>query len=253
LFVSPIMPEFLGLREISADHQQLLLPAALTYALLAVGVLLLAYRASRATRTNASLLYLVTLVYPFVYALSALTYHVEEPRYVMALAPLLVLLGAQLLRKWRWAALALLAATFVSVGYLHRLEGVLSAARGGTPRDFGPLIRSLDRLRLDRVYAEYYVAYRLDFETRERIIAVENRFERVSFPRGRPVLPDDPVVHWEPYEAAVADAARVGFVFFRSTAAARPLGLQLVRHGYRRYPIGPLVVYAPPATAAQGR
>ena len=37
------------------------------------------------------------------------------------------------------------------------------------PRDFGPLIRTLDRLGIKRVYASYWIAYRIDYETGERI------------------------------------------------------------------------------------
>lgn len=130
---------------------------------------------------------------------------------------------------------------------------MLAHDEGAPPRDFAPLISRLDQLGLDRVYAEYYVAYRLDFETRERIIAVENRFERVTFSHGRPVLPADPVVHWQPYQAAVAAAPRVGFVFFRSTADSRPIVRQLKRHGFRSYREGSLVIYAPPARPRAAR
>ena len=251
LFVSPIMPELLGLRGTSLNHQALLLPALLTYGVFVISAALFVYGAYKTRKTDASLLYVVTLIYPFVYAISARTFHVEEPRYAVALSPLLVLLVGQILWKWRWAAVAFGAATFISVVYLHRIE-VVVARNPSPPRDLTPLISTLDRLGLDRVYAEYYVAYRLDFETRERIIAVENRFDHVTFRDGKPVLADDPVVHWEPYEADVGNASRIGFVFFRSTAASRPIVLQLKRHGFRRYLTGPLVIYAPPGPSPAG-
>ena len=46
------------------------------------------------------------------------------------------------------------------------------------PPDIGPLIRFLETHRATRVLADYWVAYRLSFESRERIIATSTGFVR---------------------------------------------------------------------------
>jgi hypothetical protein len=109
-----------------------------------------------------------------------------------------------------------------------------------------PLIATLDRLDLDRVYAPFWAAYVIDFDTRERIIAVENKFDDVSFVDGQAQLPDDPRAYSQPYQRIVK-AARHGFVFFRQGIEAVAVVPQLERHGYRRIDAGPFVVFAPPA------
>jgi hypothetical protein len=109
------------------------------------------------------------------------------------------------------------------------------------------LISTLDRLHLDRVYADYWIAYRLDWDTRERIIAVENQFNNVKFLHGQAVLSRDPEVRYSPYERTVESAPRRGFVFWRQTVHAIGIVPALAHHGYIRHLAGPFVVYAPPA------
>jgi hypothetical protein len=106
------------------------------------------------------------------------------------------------------------------------------------PRDLGPLLSALDRLGLEHVYADYWLAYRLDFDTRERIVAVESRF--AALPSSR----ED--VRYRPYERAVK-RARHGFVFYRQTVGSVPMVPQLEQQGYRRHVVGSYVIYAPAA------
>ena len=108
-------------------------------------------------------------------------------------------------------------------GWFHELHPIPFA-----PSNFGPLIATLDSLGLDRVYADYWIAYRLTFATRERIVAVENQFDAVSFHHGQAELPPDPNVRYRPYEREVA-AAPHGFVFFQRTVGSVPIVAQLVR------------------------
>jgi len=114
------------------------------------------------------------------------------------------------------------------------------------PRNIAPLISTLDRLHLDRVYADYLIAYLVDFATKEHVVAVENQFTEVSFRSGEAVLPHDPHARYEPYDREVAAARGHGFVFFRRTAPSIPIVPALVRHGYARTVVGPFAVYAPP-------
>ena len=119
------------------------------------------------------------------------------------------------------------------------------------PRDLGPLIAVLDREHLNRVYATYWVTYRLDFDTRERIIAAQSKLERIYL-RERAAAPyPNPNSRWAPYEHEVDSAPRAGFVFFKAALGeARATTRALAAHGFRRIPVGPFVVYAPPAKRA---
>jgi hypothetical protein len=108
------------------------------------------------------------------------------------------------------------------------------------------LIDKLDRLHLDRVFTDYWIAYRLDFATRERIIAVENAFSGGELHGATVTLPHDPNVRYRPYEREVEASPRQGFVFFRRTYRALPIVPLLESHGWKRSAVGPFVVYAPP-------
>jgi Dolichyl-phosphate-mannose-protein mannosyltransferase len=235
LLVSPILPMMAGLR--APFSAELLLPAALTYLVYLGLTALFVYGAVNTWRTNASLLYVVIVVFPLVYILSPKTsWSVSTPRFIVVLAPVLVLLLAQLARNFV-AAVALLAlACAVTVVTLQRMDDwfraepphVTSPAGLGprhivqlVPRDLGPLVAKLDALGLDHVYANYWLAYRLDFDTNERIVAVE----------------DQPDVRQPRYLREVR-RARHAYVSFRQTAGP-------VRHGYRRYTVQQFVIDAP--------
>ena len=130
------------------------------------------------------------------------------------------------------------------------------------PRDLGPLISTLDDLGVDRVYADFWLAYRLTFDTDERIIAAQNKFTELRFEGGQAVASRHPFIRYPPYETEVEDA-RHGFVFFRESIArgadrspGKPareraeqlqgLVTELRDHGYREATVGPFVVFAPP-------
>jgi Dolichyl-phosphate-mannose-protein mannosyltransferase len=246
LFVSPVLPMILGAR--GAFSQSLVGPAALVDPVLLVLAFLFVLGAVRARRREASLLYLVAAVFPFVYAIWPQTLYSGDPRYLVVLTPVLALLVAQLASdRLPRAALLVAAACAVSVVCLHQLDGYVTTTGLDHPatRDFGPLVATLDRLGLDRVYADYWIAYVLDFDTNERIVAVQNRFTSVAFSGGQAIPADDPHPRYAPYQREVK-AARHGFVFFRQGAAAIPIVPRLVRHGYRAHPVGPFVVYALP-------
>jgi hypothetical protein len=107
------------------------------------------------------------------------------------------------------------------------------------------LAAGLQKLGLDHVYADYWLAYRLDFDTQERIVAIESRFKQVAFDRGQAVPTGDPEVRNHSYEREVR-RARHGFVFYRQYIRTIPIVKPLERHGYRRHVIGSFVVYERP-------
>jgi 4-amino-4-deoxy-L-arabinose transferase-like glycosyltransferase len=230
LFASPILPMTLGLR--TPFTQQLLVPSAaaiyLVYAGLLAAFALGAYR----TRTRpAFLLFVVAALFPLVYALDRrTTFFTSWPQYTVVVTPVVVLLVAQVATRYGRAVAVLalaLAITAVSIprmiDYYHVPQPVPRA-----PRDLAPLVAELDRLGVRRAFADYWIAYLVDFATKERIVAVE----------------PGPHPRYRPYERAVSSSPH-GYVFFRRTAPAR-LVAALVGRGYGRHEVGPFLVLAPP-------
>jgi hypothetical protein len=262
LLVSPVLPMMVGLR--APFSAELLLPAALTYLAYVGLVAAFAYGAFKARHRSSSILYVVVAVFPFVYVISPKTvYALGTPRFILVLAPVLALLFAQMATRYLRAAAILALALVVSVVTLHRMDEWFRSQPGQTtnakglgprhavqwvPRDLGPLVSALDTLGLDHVYADYWLAYRLDFDTRERIVAVENRFEDLTFEHGSVTPSSQPNVRYRPYDREVR-RARHGFVFYRQTVGSVPIIARLEQHGYRRHVVGSYIVYAPPDTA----
>jgi hypothetical protein len=262
LLASPVLPMMVGLR--APFSAELLLPAALTYLIYIGLIAVFVYGAFRARHRSSSILYVVASVFPFVYVISPKTvYSLGTPRFIVVLAPVLALLLAQMATRYLRAAPVLALVCVVSVVTLHRMNDWFrnvppptTQAKGlgprhvvqWVPRDLGSLVSTLDTLGLDHVYADYWLAYRLDFDTRERIVAVENQFTGLTFERGQAIPSFQPDVRYRPYDLEVR-RARHGFVFYRQNVRSVPIVSQLERYGYRRYVVGSYIVYAPAGAA----
>jgi len=245
-FASPVLPMALGLRQILS--QAWLAPygiAALAY----VGLLVLfCVGAYRGRRRDVSLLYVVAAVFPLVMMISPVSFQTIDPRYVTALLPVLALLVAQLATTWARAWGILVLACLVTATWLHDFDRQVQTVSGGqpnAPRSIAPLISTLERLHVDRAYADYWVAYRLAFDTNERIVAVENQFDDVVDRDGDVVPLPDPKVRFRDYDLEVR-RGRHAFVFFRGWEPGRPFLAKLTAHGYSRHDVQNFVVYAPP-------
>lgn len=223
-----VLPTWLGLR----------LPYTLDWVFgRAVGVALLAlvlagFAAALVRRPRALEPLLVAgVLFPFLYAASSYTYYVAEPRYLVFVAPLpALLLGRLLTRPWV-AAVALTGAVAFSAYGLTRIEEqgrfLPRAARDvRVPPDMGPLIDFLERRGATRVLADYWVAYRLSFESRERVIATSTRF-----------------VRYVPHDRLVRRSAYPSRVFVEGQVKERLARADLLRRGYRRYRVGGFVAY----------
>ena len=258
LLASPTLPMLVGLRvPLSA---KLLLPSVATYAVYLGLIALFLVGAYKARQREASLLYVVAAVFPFLYALSSTTAEaISNPRYAMVLVPVLALLVGQFGRSTVSAAAILALACLVSVVTLQRMndwfEGTPRAttqARGLGPRDtvqlvprnLDKLVAALNRLHVDHLYTDYWLAYRLDFDSHERITAVENRLVGMRFVAGKAV-PTQLDARFEPFAHAVRRANH-GFVFYRKLAASAAVIPVLERHGYRRHDAGAFVILTPP-------
>ena len=248
LLVSPILPMTVGLR--APYSQRLLLPSGpLSWLLYLAMLALFVYGAFRVRGRPAALLYWVVALFPLLYALPAKTSFISAyPQYTTILTPLLALLLAELATSSLRAAVLLALACLVTAVSLHRMQAWLAVPQPlpTAPRSYAPLISTLERLGLERVYADYWIAYRVDFDSRERIIAVENQFSSVRFADGQATPSNDPQVRYAPYQREVR-AARHGFVFWHQTLGSIPIVPALEHHGYRRVDVGPWVVFSPPA------
>jgi hypothetical protein len=142
------------------------------------------------------------------------------------IAPLLALLAGALLTDLRVAALGLAAATTLSVVGLVKLRDLGGFGYGGAPTTVAPVIQTLDRQGVTRARADYWVAFRITFLTRERII----------------VAPTTSTRHRE-YEELVASSPRVARIFVVGASEEQAERQSLLAAGYRPVGSGPYVVY----------
>jgi hypothetical protein len=247
-FFSATFPMAIGLR--IPFTSEWLLGRAVSAAVYVALVAVLAVVFWRKRRRNTSLLFAVAAAYPFLYAISPATWIVDEPRYLVVLLPVLALLLAQPLTSVRRGAPVLAVAIAVSAVVMLRLASSSEYDRRAdglfVPRDFKPVIASLDRRGIDRVFSSYWVAYRLTFETRERVIAAETLLGTASVRHGRvvprvPTRPNDN--RHRPYDTAVRGAPNPAWVLLPGSphdALTRPL---LRRAGYVRSLAGGFAIY----------
>lgn len=119
------------------------------------------------------------LLTPFMFSLSSFGDFVKEPRYLLpyywvAMVPVAVSLGW----LWRWkkgAGILLIciwagatARQWTEIEIAHQ-QPVVRARR--LPVDFSPLLALLYAHKIEAVWADYWIAYRITFETQEQIIA----------------------------------------------------------------------------------
>lgn len=251
LFASPLLPMTLGLR--TPLTGQLLLPSKVVVTLLYAALLVLAaIGAVRYRHRRVAVLFLVFFLFPFIWAIAKrVTYLSAKPTYLIVLTPVIALLVALLGRRPLAAVAIAAAALAISAVSIQRMDDDTKAfhPRGipVVPRDLGPLVAVLDRAGIDHVYADYWITYRLAFDTRERIVATEVDPGGSSIRNGVVRRPKDQIPRQPAYARAVDESPRRGFVFFRRSAGLA-LPRQLVALGYRRVLTGGFAVYLPPLT-----
>jgi hypothetical protein len=252
-FFGGTLPAMLGLRVPFAVDWQFPRPISLLlYAVLGAAFLVAAWRWRR---SELSLFPFVIGVFPFLYAASRLTSITAEPRYVFVLVPALVLVVAAAATTLPRATAILGIAALVSALGLARwidwrdsLKSVDAFNPGEV--DVRPAIAALDAAGVDRAYAHYSIAYRMTFETRERIIVSEADIPAVAVERPGRVLPPQPTTytmhHHPAYDSAVRRAPRFAYVLVqgeRGQARARRL---LLAQGYREREVGTLTLLISP-------
>jgi 4-amino-4-deoxy-L-arabinose transferase-like glycosyltransferase len=182
-------------------------------------------------RGRREVLLVVAVCYPFLQSLSPLAALNEEPRYLVLLAPVIALLLGELASQAAagpWIALAVTGAASViglaSMGDIRPPVPPVGTAR--VPADLGPALRVLERAGVDRVLAHYSIAYRISFETRERIIASSTS-----------------QVRYGPHDRLVRSAEHPAYVYVAGSRFERAAARWLAMDGYRRVPAGAWAVY----------
>lgn len=197
-----------------------------TLAVIAVGLLV--------RRRGALLLGTALLIYPVLHALGPVAGVTSEGRYFFCYIPLLAL------------ALAAVARTRLAIGVLFplllasTLTGLWNIPPGNAgsvsgrliPESLGPLISTLRAEDVNAVFANYWIAARLTFESRERVIASAVEGERYA-----------------PYGEFVRRSPASGWVFLEDTLAEMKFLAALDRLGieHRLWRTGGFSVYVPAA------
>jgi hypothetical protein len=142
--------------------------------------------------------------------------------------PVVALLVAEGLRSPPVVAVALAAAFALSVTGLARMDGSFRyETRTGhmrVPDDLGPLLDALDARGKRTAQADYWVAERITFESRERIVANSHRYP--------------------PFTERVAASADPARVFVAGTTAERRARPTLLAEGYDRVETGGFALYS---------
>lgn len=251
-FFSATFPMALGLRVPFTSEW----PLGKVLSAVAYGALIVLFVIAwwRRRSSPSGLLFGVVAAFPFLYALSPSTWLVDEPRYVVVLLPVIALLVAQAMTTvWR-AAVAIAAAAALSLlvlwhltsapAFVERADGLF------VPVDFDPVIAELDRRGLEHVFASYWPAYRITFETGERIVAAEARLPTLADRNGR-VLPRVPRKYDESrhpaYDTVVRADPNAGFVvLLRRERGSVLVRRVLKRAGYVRSVVDGFAIYGPP-------
>jgi hypothetical protein len=157
------------------------------------------------TRRRGALFLAVGLVaYPLIHAIMPVAGYTGEGRYLYLFAPLLALLAAHAARTPLVIGVLFVLMATASVGQLSTMGQGDSGMASNLPPpvETGELIRTLKTEGIDAVYADYWIAYRLTFESRESIIAM-------GVPTNR----------YKPYELHVRRSPRSAWVYVTGSIA----------------------------------
>ncbi len=183
-------------------------------------------------------------VFLVVYVVSPFTYLGDEPRYVTMFQPVIALLVAwglcRFSRPWpavggTAAALALSLAGLVSMERHELTVQTVNAAR--VPTETASLIRALERAGARTAYADYWVAYLVDFDSRERLVVTP--------------APLTGVTRNLAWAEEVRRSRSPAHVFVRGGGREERARPRLLREGYRRVRVGGFDVYVRPAASAR--
>jgi hypothetical protein len=196
---------------------------------------------------------LALLLFPVFYTFSPYAWLASEPRYMTLLSPVLALLFVYPLRTAARATALFAAAIALAFGSFARIDdqNVLAFHSDNivVPANLRPVITALERMHLRRLYGDYWIAWRIVFESNERVVVATGppRYRLVNG-RVRPIPSADPgsIGRYPPYRTAVDATRHAGLVFTRGSkleARTRPL---LRRAGYSHVLVHGIDIWAPP-------
>lgn len=176
-----------------------------------------------------------TLVaYPFLYAASPFTWYLDEPRY---LVPFLVV-ACVIIGTAAGKSIAVLTVVITAVLPLSALQLVAMEEQDAldlkeegilVPADFSPLLETLESEQIDRVLAEYWIAYRITFESDERVIATSTTH-----------------VRYPPHDQLVRNDSFAAFVFLEGANDEKTfLATTFYQRSFRKLTAGPFSIYEP--------
>ena len=122
------------------------------------------------------------------------------------------------------AACALSLVGLASMGEIYAPVPPVGGIR--VPADLGPALRALEDAHVDRALAHYSIAYRITFESRERIVASST--SQVRYP---------------PHDRLVRSADHPAYVHLAGSTQERAAARWLALDGYRRVLTGAWAVY----------
>jgi MFS family permease len=200
---------------------------------------------------------LALLLFPVFYAFSPYTWLSSEPRYLTLLSPVLALLFVYPFRTASRAYVFFAVCIALAFGSFARInsQNVLTfhSDEIPVPSNFAPVIAELDRLHIDRLYADYWIAYRIDFETDERIVAATGS-PKYHLTRGRvrPIPNDDPGSEgrYPKYRIEVDASREAAVLFAHGGKLERRTAPLLRRAGYRHFLVHDIDIWAAPGGAS---
>jgi hypothetical protein len=234
------IPVALGLH--AAERWLVPLVFPVLYGALLAGMAWAAARRPAPPPGHIGLVALGAVVYPLIWGALPVSGVIGEGRYLLFLAPFLALLLAHLaLARGTATGVALLVGVAVlSVAGAfairdHSSPFLVDTARGQRevilmPRDTEPLRAALASWDVTHAYADYWIAYRVTFETGEDIVIAPLNTSR-----------------YPPYDASVAAADRPAYVFVAGAPSAAQLraDLRTAGTGYREARAGAFTVIQP--------
>jgi MFS family permease len=197
-------------------------------------------------------LLLAGLIFPLLYVSSPYTWLNTEPRYLTLMMPVFaLLLAAAATSPARAAAVFAVALAFSVAGAIEMQRHNLAAAHadgGVVPVSVQPVLRILRAHHVDRVYASYWVAYRITFESKERIISAKTGQDHYEVRHGELVPIDAEQGRYPAYNRIVQRSRGAADVFVDGGSVEPRLREDFLALGYRRIVTGGWIVYLPRST-----
>jgi hypothetical protein len=176
---------------------------------------------------------LAALTFPAVYVWFPVSGVVGEGRYVLFLLPLLALLIAHAAGTAVLQGAFLVVAMALSVAAVPRIDGGVTAVAldRPVPDDLQPVLDELERRGADTALADYWVAYRITFESEGAVTAAPLTNDR----------------HPVDMEAVLRDGDGPAWVFVEGTSLLPTFEAELARRGVtaERVAVGGFVVFFP--------